>query len=127
MQPAIAQQTSKKCLEGTFEKHTVSKKFVPEGDNTPHHIGVVPCAIVPDNLQAAVTKSRRYERTLNETFADFADDYGTTILWKELIIGRIRHWSKVLLRSYSDLQCTPTLFITAVFSLSFTAKRVSVY
>jgi hypothetical protein len=58
MQPAIAQQTSKKGLEGTFEKHTVSKKFVPEGDNTPHHIGVVPCAIVPDNLQAAVTKAR---------------------------------------------------------------------
>jgi Mu transposase-like protein len=44
------------------------------------YIGGVPDAIVPDNLKAAVTKSNRYEPTLNETFADFADHYGTTIL-----------------------------------------------
>lgn len=40
----------------------------------------VPKAIVTDNLKAAVTKSSRYEPTLNETFADFAEHYGTTIL-----------------------------------------------
>jgi transposase len=35
---------------------------------------------VPDNLRSAVTKSNRYEPTLNETFLDFAEYYGTTIL-----------------------------------------------
>ena len=40
----------------------------------------VPAAIVPDNLKSAVTKSSKYEPTINETFADFAEHYGTTIL-----------------------------------------------
>jgi len=35
---------------------------------------------VPDNLKSAVIKSNRYEPTLNETFLDFAEHYGTTIL-----------------------------------------------
>jgi transposase len=54
--------------------------FIAACENTLHYIGGVPEAIVPDNLKAAVTKSSRYEPTLNETFADFADHYGTTIL-----------------------------------------------
>ena len=41
---------------------------------------VYPRAIVPDNLKAAVQKSNRYEPSLNETFEDFANHYGTTIL-----------------------------------------------
>lgn len=49
-------------------------------ENALHYIGGVPAAIVPDNLKAAVTKSNKYEPTLNEAFADFADHYGTTIL-----------------------------------------------
>ena len=49
-------------------------------ENTFHYIGGVPAAIVPDNLKAAVIKSNKYEPTLNEAFADFADHYGTTIL-----------------------------------------------
>jgi transposase len=49
-------------------------------ENTLHYIGGVPAAIVPDNLKAAVVKSNKYEPTLNEAFADFADHYGTTIL-----------------------------------------------
>ena len=40
----------------------------------------VPQAIVPDNLKSAVTKSHRYEPTLNEVFADFAEHYQTVIL-----------------------------------------------
>jgi hypothetical protein len=48
--------------------------------NTFYYIGGVPAAIVPDNLKAAVIKSNKYEPTLNEAFADFADHYGTTIL-----------------------------------------------
>jgi transposase len=54
--------------------------FIAACENTLHYIGGVPDAIVPDNLKAAVTKSSRYEPTLNETFEDFADHYGTTIL-----------------------------------------------
>ena len=54
--------------------------FIAACENTLHFIGGVPEAIVPDNLKAAVTKSSRYEPTLNETFEDFADHYGTTIL-----------------------------------------------
>ena len=54
--------------------------FIAACENTMHFIGGVPAAIVPDNLKAAVTKSSRYEPTLNETFEDFADHYGTTIL-----------------------------------------------
>src|SRR5476651_1210735 len=54
--------------------------FIAACENTLHYIGGVPDAIVPDNLKAAVTKSSRFEPTLNETFEDFADHYGTTIL-----------------------------------------------
>ena len=44
------------------------------------YFGGVPQAIVPDNLKSAVTKSSKYEPTLNETFSDFAEHYSTTIL-----------------------------------------------
>jgi len=37
-------------------------------------------AIVPDNLKSAVTKSDRYEPTLNQAFENFASHYSTTIL-----------------------------------------------
>lgn len=42
--------------------------------------GGVPMAIVPDNLRSAVTKSDRYEPTLNQAFENFALHYSTTIL-----------------------------------------------
>jgi transposase len=44
------------------------------------YYGGVPAAIVPDNLKSAVTKSSKYEPVLNETFADFAEHYSTTVL-----------------------------------------------
>ncbi len=40
----------------------------------------VPAAIVPDDFKSAVTKSSKYEPTVNETFLDFSDHYGTAIL-----------------------------------------------
>ena len=40
----------------------------------------VPAAIVPDNLRSAVTKSNKFEPTLNETFEDFALHYETCII-----------------------------------------------
>ncbi len=54
--------------------------FIAACENTLHYCGGVPAAIVPDNLKSAVTKSSKYEPTLNETFADFAEHYSTTIL-----------------------------------------------
>ena len=49
-------------------------------ENALHFIGGVPQAIVPDNLKSAVTKSNRYEPTVNEAFEDFANHYQCTIL-----------------------------------------------
>ena len=54
--------------------------FVTSVENALHYYNGVPEAIVPDNLKSAVTKSSRYEPTLNETFLDFAEHYNTTIL-----------------------------------------------
>jgi len=54
--------------------------FIPACERALQYIGGVPAAIVPDNLRTAVSKSDRYEPTINETFSDFAEHYGTTIL-----------------------------------------------
>ena len=54
--------------------------FVAACEGALLYFGGVPAAIVPDNLKSAVIKSSKYEPTLNETFADFAHHYGTTIL-----------------------------------------------
>jgi transposase len=54
--------------------------FVAACEGALHYCGGVPAAIVPDNLKSAVTKSSKYEPTINDTFADFAEHYGTTIL-----------------------------------------------
>jgi transposase len=54
--------------------------FITSVENALQYYGGVPAAIVPDNLKSAVTKSNRYEPTLNETFLDFAQHYNTTVL-----------------------------------------------
>lgn len=54
--------------------------FIQCCENALHYYGGVTEAIVPDNLKAAVIKSNKYEPTINETFADFAEHYETTIL-----------------------------------------------
>lgn len=54
--------------------------FICSVENALHYFKGVPGAIVPDNLKSAVSKSSKYEPTLNETFLDFAEHYGTTIL-----------------------------------------------
>jgi transposase len=43
-------------------------------------LGGVPKAIVPDNLKSAVTKSCKYEPTINIALQEFANHYGTTIV-----------------------------------------------
>jgi transposase len=67
----------------TYAEASMTQKkedFIGSIENAMHYFKGVPAAIVPDNLRSAVTKSNRYEPTLNETFLDFADYYGTTIL-----------------------------------------------
>lgn len=71
------------CSQLTYVEAVLTQQkedFIAACENILHYIGGVPGAIVPDNLKAAVIKSNRYEPTLNETFADFADHYGTAIL-----------------------------------------------
>ena len=54
--------------------------FISCTENALLYYGGVPMSIVTDNLKAAVHKSNKYEPSLNETFADFARHYETTIL-----------------------------------------------
>lgn len=54
--------------------------FIAACENAIYYCNGVPAAVVPDNLKSAVTKSSKYEPTLNDSFADFAEHYGTTIL-----------------------------------------------
>jgi len=67
----------------TYVEAVLSQKkedLIGATENALHYFEGVPQAIVPDNLKSAVTKSNKYEPTLNETFEDFANHYGTTIL-----------------------------------------------
>lgn len=54
--------------------------FIAACEGALHFMGGVPAAIVPDNLRSAVTKSSKYEPVINETYAVFAEHYGTAIL-----------------------------------------------
>ena len=67
----------------TYAKASPSQKkedFIKSVENSLQFYQGVPAAIVPDNLKSAVTKSSKYEPTINETFLDFAEHYETTIL-----------------------------------------------
>lgn len=67
----------------TYAEATTSQgkdDFIMSVESALLFFGGVPAAIVPDNLKSAVIKSNKYEPTLNETFLDFAEHYGTTIL-----------------------------------------------
>jgi transposase len=65
-------------VEGVMSQQ--KEELVAVCENSLHYYQGVPAAIVPDNLKSAVTQSSKYEPTLNETFADFASHYGTTVL-----------------------------------------------
>ncbi|WP_312398378.1 IS21 family transposase [Chryseobacterium sp.] len=67
----------------TYAEASLSQQkadFVQSIENALHFFQGVPTAIVTDNLKSAVIKSNRYEPTINETLADFAEHYETTIL-----------------------------------------------
>lgn len=65
-------------VEGVLTQQ--KEDFIGSTENSLHYYGGVPACITTDNLKAAVTKSNKYEPSLNETFADFADHYDTTVL-----------------------------------------------
>ena len=54
--------------------------FITACENAFYYYGGVPCALVTDNLKAAVTKANRYEPVLNQEFARFCEHYGVTAL-----------------------------------------------
>lgn len=56
------------------------ESFIRSVENAFWFFQGVPRAVVPDNLKSAVTKSSKYEPTLNERFADFSSHYNTTVL-----------------------------------------------
>lgn len=67
----------------TYVKAVMSQKkedLITAYENSLHYFGGIPLAIVPDNLKAAVTKSSRYEATLNDDFASFAEHYGCSVM-----------------------------------------------
>lgn len=67
----------------TYCEASMSQKkedFVQSVENAMRFFEGTPAAIVPDNLKSAVIKSSRFEPTINETLADLAEHYETTIL-----------------------------------------------
>src|SRR3954467_1337588 len=71
------------CSQLTYVEVVYSQKkedLIKACENALHYFGGVPAAIVPDNLKSAVIKSSKYEPVINETFADFAEHYGTVVL-----------------------------------------------
>ena len=55
-------------------------RFLKSVENSLWYFGGVPQAIVPDNLKSAVSKSNKFEPSINERFAQLSQHYGTSIL-----------------------------------------------
>ena len=71
------------CSQLTYVEAVYSQRkedLIRACENALHFFGGTPAAIVPDNLKSAVTKSSKYEPSINETFADFAEHYSTAVL-----------------------------------------------
>jgi transposase len=71
------------CSQLTYVEAVYSQKkedLIGACENALHYFGGVPIAIVPDNLRSAVSKTNRYEPTINQSFASFAEHYNTVIL-----------------------------------------------
>ena len=101
--------------------------FIAACENAMHFCNGVPAAIVPDNLRSAVTKSSKYEPLLNETFADFAEHYSTTILParayrprdKALVENAVRIiytriYARIRKETYTSLEALNAAILTAL-------------
>jgi transposase len=83
-------------VEATFTQR--KEDFITSCENALHYFKGVPLAIVTDNLKSAVTKSDRYEPTLNESFLDFVGHYQMAALpaapykprYKALVEGAVK-------------------------------------
>jgi len=67
----------------TYVEAVYSQKkedFIKATANSLQYFGGVARVLVPDNLKSAVTKADKYEAEINESFLDFANHYGTTVL-----------------------------------------------
>ncbi len=67
----------------TYAEATLTQRkedFIGSCERSLHYFGGMPMAIVSDNLKSAVTKSDKYEPTLNEAFEDFCEHYSMTAL-----------------------------------------------
>jgi transposase len=67
----------------TYVEATMTQQkedFIGSCERCLQYFGGVPLAIVTDNLKSAVTKSDKYEPTLNEAFEDFCEHYSMTAL-----------------------------------------------
>lgn len=65
-------------VEGVYSQK--KEDFIKATGNALHYFGGVPKVMIPDNLKSAVTKASKYEAELNETFNDFANHYGASVL-----------------------------------------------
>lgn len=65
-------------VEASFTQQ--KEDFISSCEKALHYFGGVPQAIVTDNLKSAVTKSSKYEPTLNEAFSDFILHYNMAAL-----------------------------------------------
>ena len=77
------------CSHYTYCEAVWSQKkedLIKACENAFHFYGGAPCAIVPDNLKSAVTRSDRNEPVINPDFEAFAEHYGCAV-----IPARVRH------------------------------------
>jgi transposase len=71
------------CSQLIYVEAVYSQKkedLIGASENAFHYFQGVPIAIVPDNLRSAVTKSSKYEPTINQAFASFAEHYNCVVL-----------------------------------------------
>ena len=67
----------------TFAEATLSQQgpdFIASHVRALAFLGGVPAALVPDQLKSGVTKACRYEPTIQRTYQELAEHYGTTVL-----------------------------------------------
>ncbi len=77
------------CCHYTYCEAVWSQKkedLIKACENAFHFYGGAPCAIVPDNLKSAVTRSDRNEPVINADFESFAEHYGCAV-----VPARVRH------------------------------------
>ena len=92
------------CSHYTYCEAVWSQKkedLVKACENAIHFYGGAPCAILPDNLKSAVTRSDRNEPVINADFEAFADHYGCAV-----VPARVRHpKDKALVENAVKLMC----------------------